>query len=124
MILLSALLLSLPTFAQKTIVTGVVRDSLTREGEPAAVLQFFKSSDTEKPVAFTTADEEGRFAQRLDGSGSYELLFSGIGRLPARRQFIIPGQQDTLDLGEILIQDDVETLSAGVETAQRTLVKM
>ena len=124
MILLSALLLSLPTFAQKTIVTGVVRDSLTREGEPAAVLQFFQSSDLEKPVAFTTADEEGRFAQRLDGSGNYELLFSGIGRLPARRQFIIPGQQDTLDLGEILIQDDVETLSAGVVTAQRTLVKM
>jgi len=124
MILLSALLLSLPTFAQKTIVTGVVRDSLTREGEPAAVLQFFKSSDTEKPVAFTTADEEGRFTQRLDGSGAYELLFSGIGRMPVRRHFVIPGQQDTLDLGEILIKDDVETLSAGVVTAQRTLVKM
>ena len=124
MIFLSALLLSLPTFAQKTIVTGVVRDSLTREGEPAAVLQFFRANDLEKPVAYTTTDEEGRFAQRLDGSGLYEMLFSGIGRLPVRHNFTIPGQQDTLDLGEILIQDDVETLSAGVVTAQRTLVKM
>ena len=124
MILLSALLLSLPTFAQKTIVTGIVRDSLTREGEPAAVLQFFRANDLEKPVAYTTTDEEGRFTQRLDGSGLYELLFSGIGRQSVRRNFTIPGQQDTLDLGEILIQDDVETLSAGVVTAQRTLVKM
>ena len=124
MILLSALLLSLPTFAQTTIVTGVVRDSLTREGEPAAVLQFFHAENPEKPVAYTTTDEEGRFAQRLDGSGLYELLFSGIGRMTVRRAFTIPGQQDTLDLGEILIRDDVETLSAGVVTAQRTLVKM
>ena len=125
MIFLSALLLgSLPAFAQTTIVTGVVRDSLTREGEPAAVLQFFQADNLEKPVAYTTTDEDGRFAQRLDGAGLYELLFSGIGRLPVRRSFTIPGQQDTLDLGEILIQDDVETLSAGVVTAQRTLVKM
>ena len=124
MILLSALLLSLPTFAQTTIVTGVVRDSLTREGEPAAVLQFFQAENPEKPVAYTTTDEEGRFAQRLDGSGLYELLFSGIGRMTVRRAFTIPGQQDTLDLGEILIQDDVEMLSAGVVVAQRNLVKM
>ena len=124
MIFLSALLVSLPTFAQKTIVTGVVRDSLTREGEPAAVLQFFQASNLEKPVAYTTTDDEGRFFQRLDGSGDYELLFSGIGRKPARRSFVIPGQQDTLDLGEILIQDDVETLAAGVIVAQRNLVKM
>ncbi len=125
MILVSALLaLSLPAFAQKTIVTGVVRDSLSLQGEPAAVLQFFKAGETEKAIAYTTSDEDGRFFQRLDGSGHYELLFSGIGRKPARRSFTIPAQRDTLDLGDILIQDDVETLSAGVVVAQRNLVKM
>ncbi len=123
--LYSALLMSsLPAFAQKTIVTGIVRDSLTHEGEPTAVLQFYHADHTEKPVAYTTTDDDGRFCQRLDGSGAYELLFSGIGRLPERRTFTIPGQQDTLDLGIILIRDDVETLSAGVVVAQRTLVKM
>ena len=125
MILVSALLLvSLPAFAQKTIVKGQVLDSLTRQGEAGAVLQFFQAENSEKPVAYTTADEEGRFFQRLDGSGRYELLFSGIGRISVRRGFVIPGQQDTLDLGEILIRDDVQTLSAGVVVAQRTLVKM
>lgn len=125
MILVSVLLLgSMPAFAQKTIVTGRVLDSLTREGEPGAVLQFFQAQDLEKPVAYTTADEEGRFWQRLDGSGNYELLFSGVGRFSERRSFVIPGQTDTLDLGEILIRDDVEMLSAGVVVAQRPLVKM
>ncbi len=125
MILLSVLLLgSVPTFAQTTIVTGRVLDSLTREGEPSAVLQFFQAQGLEKPVAYTTADEEGRFWQRLDGSGRYELLFSGVGRISERRAFIIPGQTDTLDLGEILIRDDVEMLSAGLVVAQRPLVKM
>ena len=125
MILVSVLLLgSVPAFAQKTIVTGRVLDSLTREGEPGAVLQFFRLPDQEKPVAYTTADEEGRFWQRLDGSGNYELLFSGVARISERRSFVIPGQTDTLDLGEILIRDDVETLSAGVVVAQRPLVKM
>ena len=125
MILVSVLLLgSMPAFAQKTIVTGRVLDSLTREGEPGAVLQFFQAQDLEKPVAYTTADEEGRFWQRLDGSGNYELLFSGVGRMSERRTFIIPGQTDTLDLGEILIRDDVEMLSAGLVVAQRPLVKM
>ena len=125
MILVSVLLLgSMPAFAQKTIVTGRVLDSLTREGEPGAVLQFFRVQDMDKPVAYTTADEEGRFWQRLDGSGNYELLFSGMGRFSERRSFVIPGQTDTLDLGEILIRDDVEMLSAGVVVAQRPLVKM
>ena len=125
MILVSVLLLgSMPAFAQKTIVTGRVLDSLTREGEPGAVLQFFRAQDMDKPVAYTTADEEGRFWQRLDGSGNYELLFSGMGRFSERRSFVIPGQTDTLDLGEILIRDDVEMLSAGVVVAQRPLVKM
>ena len=46
MILVSVLLLgSVPAFAQKTIVTGRVLDSLTREGEPGAVLQFFREQD-------------------------------------------------------------------------------
>ena len=88
MILVSALLLvSLPAFAQKTIVKGQVLDSLTRQGEAGAVLQFFQAENSEKPVAYTTADEEGRFFQRLDGSGRYELLFSGIGIL--RREYIL-----------------------------------
>ena len=54
--------------AQEFVVSGTVLDSLTREGEPAAVLQFFKSSDLDKPVAFTTTGTDGTFTQTLTGS--------------------------------------------------------
>ena len=110
-------------FAQRTVVTGTVRDSLTREGEPAAILQFFQVSDLEKPIAFTTTDTDGTFSQVLTGTGSYRLLFSNLGRKTLTKDFTLDGSA-TLDLGDILIQDDVQTLEAGGVTALRPLVKM
>ena len=110
-------------FAQRTAVTGTIRDSLTREGEPAAILQFFQTSDLEKPIAFTTTDADGTFSQILTGTGSFRLLFSNLGRKTLTRDFTLDGSA-SLDLGDILIQDDVQTLEAGGVTALRPLVKM
>lgn len=110
-------------FAQRTAVTGTIRDSLTREGEPAAILQFFQTSDLEKPIAFTTTDADGTFSQVLTGTGSFRLLFSNLGRKTLTRDFTLDGSA-SLDLGDILIQDDVQTLEAGGVTALRPLVKM
>ena len=47
--------------AQITTVTGTVLDSLTRNSEPSAIIQFFKSEDLSKPIAYTTTGEDGRF---------------------------------------------------------------
>lgn len=110
--------------AQEFVVSGTVLDSLTREGEPAAVLQFFKSSDLDKPVAFTTTGTDGTFTQTLTGRGGYRLLFSNMGRRTVTRGFTYDGSSQTVDLGTILVQDDVQTLKAGTVTAQRPLVKM
>ena len=110
--------------AQQTVVTGTVLDSLSREGEPSAIIQFFKAPDMEKPIAFTTTDSDGKFAQSLTGKGDYRLLFSNMGRKTVTRDFTVDGAAATLDLGTILIQDDVQTLNAGSITAQRPLVKM
>lgn len=110
--------------AQEFVVSGTVLDSLTREGEPAAVLQFFKSSDLDKPVAFTTTGTDGTFTQTLTGRGGYRLLFSNMGRRTVTRDFTYDGSSQTVDLGTILVQDDVQTLKAGTVTAQRPLVKM
>lgn len=108
--------------AQRTTVTGDVLDALTRQGEPAAVLQFFKAGDT-TPVAYTTTDMDGVFSQVLTGKGTYTLYFSGIGRQDRKVPFTLDGEE-TLDLGEILIEDDIEALAEASVTAQRPLVKM
>ena len=119
-----AILSGIVASAQQAVVTGTVLDSLSREGEPSAILQFFKAPDLEKPVAFTTTDNDGKFAQTLTGKGDYRLLFSNMGRKTVTRDFTLDGTSPSIDLGMILVQDDVQTLKAGTVTAQRPLVKM
>ena len=123
-VLLAAALLSVSAFAQKTTVQGVVLDSLTRMGEPAAILQFYKLPDTEKAVAFTTTDEEGRFSHTFTLAGDYVMVFDNMGRQVQRRNFTVPADEPVVDLGELLAQDSAETLKAGQVTAMRPLVKM
>ncbi len=121
--LIIAVLAASALHAQSSVVCGAVLDSLTRQGEPAAVIQFYKAPDMEKPVAFTTTDADGKFCQRLTGAGDYVLLFSGIGRQERRLPFTLAGEEN-FSLGEILIVDDVQALKSASVTAQRPLVKM
>ena len=83
-------------------VKGIVLDSLTREPEPAAILQFFKAGDDSKAVAFTTTAEDGTFTHIFDVKGDYYLLFDNMGRKQVRRYFKINGEE-VIDLGEILV---------------------
>ena len=123
-ILLVALFAGLAANAQEIrTVKGIVLDSLTRQPEPAAILQFFKVDDDSKPVAFTTTDEEGRFSHTFTVKGEYYMLFSNMGRKEVRRKFKINGEE-VVNLGEILVQDAAELLKAGTVTAMRPLVKM
>ena len=123
-ILLVALFAGLAANAQEIrTVKGIVLDSLTRQPEPAAILQFFKVDDESKAVAFTTTAEDGTFVHTFDIKGNYYLLFDNMGRKQARRYFKINGEE-IIDLGEILVEDAAEVLKAGTVTAMRPLVKM
>lgn len=110
--------------AQSFSVSGTVLDSLTRAGEPSSVVQFFKASDRSKPIAFATTDQDGHFVHTISGAGDYSLMFSNIGRRTVWRDFSLVKGEGKKDLGEILVEDDVQALSSASVTAQRTLVKM
>ena len=120
--ILTAVLFCTALSAQRTTVTGDILDALTRQGEPAAVLQFFSGDET-TPIAYTTTDMEGVFFQVLPAKGTYTLYFSGIGRQDRKVPFTLDGEEK-LDLGDILIEDDIEALAEASVTAQRPLVKM
>lgn len=123
-LIISAILLTAVSVqGQTTVITGCIADSLTRAGEPAAILQFFKDEDTSKPIAYTTTDDSGHFTQVLSAKGAYRMLFSNMARKQRSIGLFLEGQ-DTLDLGTILVEDDVQTLEAGSITAQKTLVQM
>ncbi len=123
LILVMTAMLAVMTLSAQTVIKGVVLDSLTRTGEPAAALQFFKADNPDQPVAYTTTYEDGTFSKEMEGIGMYELKFSNMGRRPRTVSFELKGQAE-LDLGEILIEDDVQALKAGSVTAQKVLVKM
>lgn len=118
-------ILAVSTFVMQaqTTVKGVVLDSLTRAGEPAAVIQLFSSDDTSHPAAYTVTAEDGSFSMEVHGQGGYELMVSNVGRRSRKVLFETAGG-GTLDLGDILVTDDVLTLKAGSVTAQKTLVVM
>jgi hypothetical protein len=119
--LILASLLPLSLGAQTTI-RGTVVDSLSREAEVGAVIQFFKSGD-EKPAAYSVTDSLGHFERTMSGQGDFVLLLQNMGRKTVRRGFTLDGQAD-LDLGEILLQDDASAIDAATVQSMRTLVKL
>lgn len=119
--LLLLLLVSYPLVGQEVVVKGAVLDSLSRNPEVAAIVQFYKSEDSSKPIAYTTTDENGRFAHNLTEKGQYRLLLNNLGKREKHIYFVIDADTE-IDLGTIVVQDDTEMLEAGSVTAMSNLI--
>lgn len=110
--------------AQKTLVKGIVQDSISHEGEPYASIRIFKQSNADKPVAMFVTDKSGAFKQQMaNAQGNYILVISSVGRKDIRFPFSTMGEV-TKDLGTFFIVDNVKTLKNVTVTAQKPLVKM
>ena len=109
--------------AQKTLVKGVVIDSLTQQGEPFATIRIYKQGDREKPVAMNVTDMDGVFAQEVNGKGAYEVLFSSVGKANKYVSFQLNGQA-VMSLDTIYVAEDMQQLKGVEVVAQRPLVKM
>ncbi len=121
--MMAALMLSGVMALAQTTVKGQILDAVSREGEPYAIVEFFRAGDEEKAVAFATTDPEGRFSNTFTMQGDYIALFNNLGRKQIRREFRVEGQPE-IDLGVFLAEDAAEMLKGGTVTAQRPLVKM
>lgn len=106
----------------QTNVRGTVLDSLSREPEAGAVIQFLKAGG-EKPEAYSVTDSLGRFSRVFERHGDYVLLLQNMGRKTVSKAFNINGQSE-LDLGEFLLQDDAQALRSASVQAMKTLVKL
>lgn len=116
-------LLALPMMAQHTVVTGTLRDSLSRETDPFATVRVFRQGDTSKPVAMGVTDTNGRININVEGKGDYLMTIASVGKSTVCRRFTLTGQP-TLALGDMLSTDDTNAL-AGVEVvAQKPVVTM
>ena len=106
----------------QTSVKGVVLDSLSRDAEVGAVIQFFKAG-ADQPSSYSVTDSTGRFIRQFNTEGDYRLLISNVGRKSVSRDFRV-GDKAEVDFGEILIQDDAQTLNSATVQAMKTLVKL
>jgi len=115
------LAMSAGLYAQ-TNVKGTVLDSLSRQPEVGAVVQFIKNGQ-DRPSAYSVTDSLGKFERTVAGNGEYVLLLQNMGRKAVSKGFKVEGQAE-LDLGEILLQDDAQAIDAAAVQAMKTLVKL
>lgn len=111
------------SFGQDVKVRGTIVDSLSGNPEISAIVQFYRSEDSTKPIAYTTTDADGVFTHSLPGKGEYRLFLHNLGKKDRSILFTI-GDDIEIDLGTIAVQDDTETLQAGSVTALSKLVSI
>lgn len=110
--------------AQKTLVKGIVQDSISHVGEPYASVRIFRQQQREKPLAMFVTDKMGAFKQSINNTkGDFLLVVSSVGRKDINYSFSLNGETDK-DLGVFYITDNVKALKNVTVTAQKPLVKM
>ena len=106
------------------VVRGQVVDSVSKESVPYATLKIETAQTPPKTIKMLACDVNGKFETDL-ATGTYKVTISSMGMLPAIKQFTIPsGGGKRIDLGQLLLQENVELLSEVTVTAQRPLVKV
>lgn len=117
-------LVSVQAFSQ-TVVKGKILDSQSREAEVGAVVQVFDGPASEgRAVGYAMSDSLGAFSVRVPegriaSEGTVQIM--NLGRKTLEYSI---RQAAEVDLGEILIADEVETLAGSTVTALKTLVRI
>ena len=113
----------LNTFAQQTSVTGLLLDSISQQPEMYATIRIYKIDKQDQPISMGITDMEGHISQEVTGEGEFNMLISSVGKTDINKHFTLNGEKK-LDLGTILITDDVQMLGAVEIVAHKPLVKM
>lgn len=127
--LLLVLFIALPLSAQTSgagsfTIKGQVVDSLTNEGVSYATLRIVLMSAPQQAPKMLACDIDGKFETTLAAAGQYTLFMQSIGKVSSPKQFTLTDGQRTLNLGNLLMDDDQKMLSEVTVSAQKPLIKM
>lgn len=92
------------------------------EGEPFATVRIYEKGVFTPFTSFVT-DENGEFSFDIDKRGQYVVEFSAVGKEPVFKEITV-ADDNNIDLGDIVMKEDVMNLGELVVTAQRPLVEM
>ncbi|WP_434502847.1 TonB-dependent receptor domain-containing protein [Prevotella sp.] len=117
------LLFSGSMMAQKTTISGTLKDSIQNATEPYATIRVYKPGNLQKPIAMSLTDGDGKIKQVVDGKGTFVITFNSVGKKLVKREFTINGEP-TVDLGNVYTFDDSKALKGVEIVAQKPVVKM
>ena len=107
----------------QTTVKGVLMDKSLNEGEPFATIRVFKQGKTDKAVSMFVTDAEGRFSHEVNGKGSFDMVFSSIGKNDLKKTVQL-GESKVLNLDTLYMEANATALQGVEVVAQKPLVKM
>ncbi|MDR2969337.1 MAG: TonB-dependent receptor [Tannerellaceae bacterium] len=105
-------------------VKGQVTDSISGETVPYATLNIVQANAPQQSVKMLACDDNGRFETTLNAPGNYVLTTRFVGKLPASKAFTIGETDRVVDLGKVMVADDVRQLNEVTVAAQKPLVKV
>ncbi|WP_199117262.1 TonB-dependent receptor domain-containing protein [Pedobacter sp. ASV28] len=110
--ILFLLLFSLTVRSQSTTTTisGIIKDNKSKAVMPYVNI-IVKHKPDQKFVTGTITDEEGRFKLAELAKGSYNIEFSLVGYLKKVQEVNIGTLSTFLDLGEVYLNEDAQTLN-------------
>jgi hypothetical protein len=105
-------------------VKGVLLDSLTLEAEPYATIRIVRKDTPAKVVKMAVTGNNGKFEEKISGSGDYVLTITSIGKSTVVKEFNLASSEKVKDLGTLYTSDAANELQGIEVVAQKPLVKV
>ncbi len=102
-------------------ITGSVFNATENGPEPYATLRIYSIADSAIVIKAATSDATGAFKITIANNGSYRMIVSAIGSIPATKLFDIKGKN--VNLGTITLKTDTTSLEEITVTAIKPIVK-
>lgn len=128
-LLLGILMISSLAMAQNTTnssfqLKGILLDSLTQEGEPYATIKIVKKEAPAKALKMLVTDMQGKFQEKVSGSGNFVMTITSVGRNTIVKNFSVKPGEKLVDFGTLYIADASNELGQVEVIAQKPLVKV
>ncbi|MEG2401928.1 MAG: outer membrane beta-barrel family protein [Muribaculaceae bacterium] len=125
---LSLILVTISAMAQSGntqtfMLKGVLFNDTTKEREPYATIKVTHKATPEKSVKVFVSDINGKFQEKIIGTGDFIFTATSIGKEPLIKPFSVKANENIIDLGALYIKNATNQLQEVEVKAQKLLVK-
>lgn len=123
LLLICSILIANIAFSQTFTIKGILANDSTKETEPFATFKVYKKNAPNTVIKVFASDENGKFQEKVPGSGEFILTVSSLGFQQLKKDLKVNENQKIVNLDTVYIKP-ASTLLQGVEiVAQKPLIK-